>query len=52
MIGTKTNGYDCIVIPQPSKAASPYTEVAASKMCGRSKGVFTAAATATTVCCK
>ena len=50
-LGTKTSGFDCIVIPGASKTGG--SEVIATKQCGRSKGIVTAQGGASaTVCSK
>lgn len=52
MIGKKTNGYDCLVIPGAEKAADGIA-AKGTKQCGRSKGVFTVdGGTHGTVCSK
>ena len=48
---SKTNGFDCIVIPGASKTAG--TDLAFDKQCGRSKGLITAdGGSGKTVCSK
>ena len=50
-LASKTNGFDCIVIPGASKTAG--TDLAFDKQCGRSKGLITAdGGSGKTVCSK
>jgi hypothetical protein len=52
--GKGTSGFDCLMIPGASKAASNPGTLVPQTVCGRSQGLVTSAAgtTATTICCK
>ena len=50
--GTKTTGYDCVIIPGAMKADSVAPAALPNSVCGRDKGLVAASGTTpVTLCC-